>query len=237
MTLADSQFDFAETYWADLKKMLRAVRAACGLTQDNIAAALHIHRATYTNYESGKTYPDVPTLIALSAIFKLPPDSFLYPDEYKALKTAKKRVRHAPAVDPQKIGDLSEEEKKIIAAYRLQTNFPPKTYDKMSRTAETALGQFLIKKTYRGYPFLVSAIREAAAALPDRLTTSEICELVAANEGADPAAVHRELARMVTNIWNYAENPPIYSEMVGQKTAEKPLPVEFIYGMADYLSK
>ena len=99
------------------------------------------------------------------------------------------------------------------------------------------MGQFLIKKTYMGYPFLVSAIREALNALPDRLTTSEICELVAANEGADPAVVSRGLTRMVNSIWNYTRNWPVYSQIVGQEVATRPLPVEFIYGMADYLSK
>lgn len=222
-------------YKYNLQGMLRSVRMLCGFTQGDIAATLCVNRATYTNYEIGKICPDIMTLMKLGAIFQIPPESFLHPDEYANLETAQRRVRHMPAMDPQKLGDLSEEEKRMIAAHRLKTNFPART--NISKRAEKALGQFLIKKTYMGYPFLVSAIREALNALPDRLTTSEICELVAANEGADPAVVSRGLTRMVNSIWNYTRNWPVYNQIVGQEVATRPLPIEFIYGMADYLSK
>ena len=235
MTLAEINKKQEKAYKHDLQRMLRSIRMACGFTQDDIAATLCVNRATYTNYETGKICPNIITLIKLGVIFQIPLDSFLHPDKYKALPTTQQRIRHAPAVDPQKIGDLSEEEKKIIAAHRLKTNFPART--NISKRAEKALGQFLIKKTYMGYPFLVSAIREALNALPDRLTTSEICELVAANEGADPAVVSRGLTRIVNSIWNYTRNWPVYSQIVGQEVATRPLPIEFIYGMADYLSK
>ena len=237
MTLAEMNLSQETAYKHNLQRMLRSVRMLCGFTQGDIAATLCVNRATYTNYETGKICPDIMTLMKLGAIFQIPPESFLHPDEYANLETAQRRVRHMPAMDPQKLGDLSEEEKRMIAAHRLKTNFPAKTYDNISKRAEKALGQFLIKKTYMGYPFLVSAIREALNALPDRLTTSEICELVAANEGADPAVVSRGLTRMVNSIWNYTRNWPVYNQIVGQEVATRPLPIEFIYGMADYLSK
>ena len=88
-----------------------------------------------------------------------------------------------------------------------------------------------------GYPFLVSAIREAVIDLPERLTTLEICERVSANEKADPAVVDRELKRMVSNIWGFTENPPVYSRIVKHEIVKKPLPVEFIYALADYLNR
>ena len=142
-----------------------------------------------------------------------------------------------PVEDPQKLGDLSEEEKRMIATHRLKTNFLAKTHDKISSSIEGALKQFNIKKTYKGYPFLVSAIREAVIDLPERLTTPEICELVSANEKADPAVVDRELKRMVSNIWGFTENPPVYSRIVKHEVVEKPMPVEFIYALADYLTR
>ena len=237
MTLIRSRFKNTGTYLIELKKMLRAVRTTCGFSQDDIAAVLHIHRATYTNYEIGKTCPDVPTLVALSAIFQIPPESFLHPEEFTDLRTTRQRVRHMPTVDPQKVGDLSEEEKQMIAAHRLKTNFPAKAPDKISSSIEGALKQFNIKKTYKGYPFLVSAIREAVIALPERLTTPEICERVSANEKADPAVVDRELKRMFSNIWGFTENPPVYSRIVKHEIVKKPLPVEFIYALADYLTR
>ena len=235
MTLVELNLTQETAYRHDLQRMLRSVRMFCGFTQGDIAATLCVNRVTYTNYETGKICPDIMTLMKLGAIFQIPPESFLHPDEYANLETAQRRVRHMPAMDPQKLGDLSEEEKRMIAAHRLKTNFPART--NISKRAEKALGQFLIKKTYMGYPFLVSAIHEAVIALPERLTTPEICELVSANEKADPAVVDRELKRMVSNIWGFTENPPVYSGMIGQKTAAKPLPVEFIYSMAAYLSK
>ena len=235
MTLAEINLSQETAYKHNLQRMLRSVRMFCGFTQGDIAAMLCVNRATYTNYETGKICPDIMTLLKLGAIFQIPPESFLHPDEYTSLQTTQKRVRHMPVVDPQKVGDLSEEEKKIIAAHRLQTNFPVKSYDNISIRAEAALGQFIIKKTYMGYPFLVNAIREAVTALPDRLTTPELCELVAANEEADPAVVSRGLNRMVNSIWNSTRNLPVYNQIVGQEVATKPLPIEFIYAMANYL--
>ena len=81
----------------------------------------------------------------------------------------------------------------------------------------------------------MNAIREAVTALPDRLTTPELCELVAANEEADPAVVSRGLNRMVNSIWNSTRNLPVYSQIVGQEVATRPLPIEFIYAMTNYL--
>ncbi len=237
MTLAEINLTQETAYKHNLQRMLRSVRMFCGFTQGDIAAMLCVNRATYTNFETGKICPDIMTLLKLGAIFQIPPESFLHPDEYANLETARQRVRHMPTVDPQKLGDLSEEEKQMIAAHRLKTNFLAKTHDKISSSIEGALKQFNIKKTYKGYPFLVSAIREAVIDLPERLTTLEICERVSANEKADPAVVDRELKRMVSNIWGVTENPPVYSRIVKHEIVKKPLPVEFIYSMADYLSK
>ena len=235
MTLAEINLTQETAYKHNLQRMLRSVRMLCGFTQGDIAATLCVNRATYTNYETGKICPDIMTLMKLGAIFQIPPESFLHPDEYANLETAQRRVRHMPAMDPQKLGDLSEEEKRMIATHRLKTNFPVKGYDNISIRAEAALGQFIIKKTYMGYPFLVNAIREAVTALPDRLTTPELCELVAANEEADPAVVSRGLNRMVNSIWNSTRNLPVYSQIVGQEVVTRPLPIEFIYAMTNYL--
>lgn len=235
MTLDEINRKQEETYMHNLQRMLRSIRMACGFTQDDIAATLCINRTTYTNYETGKASPDFITLVKLGMIFQIPPESFLYPDEYTSLQTTQQRVRHMPVEDPQKLGDLSEEEKRMIATHRLKTNFPVKGYDNISIRAEAALGKFIIKKTYMGYPFLVNAIREAVTALPDRLTTPELCELVAANEEADPAVVSRGLTRMVNSIWNSTRNLPVYSQIVGQEVVTRPLPIEFIYAMTNYL--
>ena len=48
---------------------LRRLRIACGLTQQAVADALHVNRATYTYYETGKTTPSVERLGKIAEIF------------------------------------------------------------------------------------------------------------------------------------------------------------------------
>lgn len=226
-----------EIYLLALQNMLKAIRSACGLSQANIADALGINRATYTNYESGKSYPDLITVIELAKMFQIPPESFLYPEEYSDLDTARQRVKHTPMVNPEKIGDLSKEEKELIASYRLQAGEPTWAYDSLSREVDNALSQFAVKKNYMGYPILVSAICEALSFLPDSLTMTEMCEQVAAKEDTATKAVSRELTRIVNSIWYTSKNPPIYNRIVGFEVAGKPLPLDFIYAMAHYITR
>ena len=48
------------SYW------LKFYRHECGLTQQQVADRLKIERSTYTYYETGKTKPDIGTLIKIS---------------------------------------------------------------------------------------------------------------------------------------------------------------------------
>ena len=48
---------------------LRRMRLKCGLTQQAVADALHVNRATYSYYELGKTQPDFSQLGQLAKIF------------------------------------------------------------------------------------------------------------------------------------------------------------------------
>ena len=49
--------------------VLRRFRLKCGLTQQAVADALHVHRATYSYYESGKTLPDFQQLGRIAKVF------------------------------------------------------------------------------------------------------------------------------------------------------------------------
>ena len=60
-------------YRQDFSKMLRQARTARGLTQQEVAEALHMTRSTYTYYESGRTLPDILTMRTLSLLFAVPP--------------------------------------------------------------------------------------------------------------------------------------------------------------------
>jgi len=113
----------------DLEKMLKNLRLACGFTQYQVADVLNIDRSTYTYYESGKTSPDIATLRRIATLFSIPPEAFLFPEKYGEMDIKKLRVRSfkIPRIDPQRIGELTAEERELtaeerelIAAYRLE---------------------------------------------------------------------------------------------------------------------
>ncbi len=53
------------SYW------LKCYRHECGLTQQQVADRLKIERSTYTYYETGKTKPDINTLIKIAKVFNI----------------------------------------------------------------------------------------------------------------------------------------------------------------------
>lgn len=56
---------------------LRQLRRYAGMTQEEVAAGLNIHRTTYTKYETGKANPDHESLVALSRMFHVSVDYLL----------------------------------------------------------------------------------------------------------------------------------------------------------------
>ena len=112
----------AGEYWKNLHVMLRTVRLKCGYSDGDIAKMLGICRSAYTYYELGKAAPDVVTLVALAKIYGFQPEDFLHPEEFTDLKTARRRAPRKVAVDPKSIGELSPEERRLIAEYRLMKN-------------------------------------------------------------------------------------------------------------------
>lgn len=105
-------------YQKFLSGNLRDLRKACGYTQSTVAAALGIARPTYSYYESGRTNPDIETLTRLAKIFGVSFQQLVLPEEKPDVDSAGIRVKHHPAADPQTIGDLTEEEKVLIARRR-----------------------------------------------------------------------------------------------------------------------
>ena len=110
----------AGEYWENLRVMLRTVRLKCGYSDDDIAAMLGVSRSAYTYYESGKTKPDVVTLVALARIYGIPPECFLHPEEFTDLSTARQRASKKVTVNPKRVGELSSDERQLIAEYRLR---------------------------------------------------------------------------------------------------------------------
>lgn len=99
---------------------LRRLRICCGLTQQAMADALHINRATYTYYETGKTTPGVERLGKIAAILGVPALELAYllqiPFEIENLD--KKRAPKKVEKWPEQIGQLCSKEKTLVALYR-----------------------------------------------------------------------------------------------------------------------
>ncbi len=55
----------------ELGERIKTIRTYLGYSQKSIAKELKIDRATYINYEMGKTEPKIMTLIQLAEIFDL----------------------------------------------------------------------------------------------------------------------------------------------------------------------
>ncbi len=109
-----------------ISKILRKLRENSGLTQQQVAETLNIDRSTYAYYETGKTTPDINTIIKLAKIYNVSYTE-IFEDEDKSFYS---KVSDISIEDDnillkygrknnQQIYDLSKEEQKIIIAYRL----------------------------------------------------------------------------------------------------------------------
>ncbi|SFT09004.1 helix-turn-helix domain-containing protein [Paenibacillus sp. BC26] len=61
----------------NLGEKLKIRRKKAGYTQDEVAAKMNITRQTLSNWEVGKNYPDIDSIIKLSRIYELSLDEFL----------------------------------------------------------------------------------------------------------------------------------------------------------------
>ena len=127
----------------ELGMILRAYRANCGLTQLQVAEAMHLDRSTYAYYERGTTEPDLKGLKKLSAVFNVDPtlllpdeegrfslrvsdvvadeDDTAQTDEVQQEGEQEESVKELEPVVPvdEKIFELSKEEKSLVAFYRV----------------------------------------------------------------------------------------------------------------------
>ena len=53
----------------ELFEKLKAARAQAGLTQEQAAEALLVSRQTVSNWETGKTYPDIVSVVKMSDLY------------------------------------------------------------------------------------------------------------------------------------------------------------------------
>lgn len=62
----------------DIGKNIREIRQRKNLTQDQLAQKLFVTRQTISNYETGRSRPDIETLLALARELGCAPDHLLY---------------------------------------------------------------------------------------------------------------------------------------------------------------
>lgn len=104
-----------------LAERLRQARLKAGYSQQNIADALNMNRATYTYYETGKTSPDPVTLGKIARIFGAPIEFFFEDEDEEnspVILTDRERCPKKAFPDPERIGELAPDEKKLIALLR-----------------------------------------------------------------------------------------------------------------------
>ena len=63
---------------ANIAKNIRLLRTAQNMTQDQLAENLHVTRQTVSNYETGKSQPDIDTIVRLAEALQTDPNTLLY---------------------------------------------------------------------------------------------------------------------------------------------------------------
>lgn len=62
----------------DVGKNIRAIRASKGMTQDALAEALFVTRQTVSNYENGRSRPDIPMVIKIAEVLGTDANAVIY---------------------------------------------------------------------------------------------------------------------------------------------------------------
>lgn len=122
----------------NIGQQLRKLRKSLQYTQIQIANSLNIDRSTYSYYESGKTVPDLSTLILLSQIFNLNIHDFInfiisdspdflsfsmeqkkkpaFPNEKNPTKDETQLICYFRVLEPSRQAALLESAKKLAEA-------------------------------------------------------------------------------------------------------------------------
>ncbi|NCC87190.1 MAG: helix-turn-helix domain-containing protein [Clostridia bacterium] len=100
---------------------IRSLREMHGLSQQQVADTLQVHRSTYSYYELGTSQPSFSTLIKLAKIFQVEPNFLLdFKEEEDSVLHCEEPYYISKKKDaPKYVCDLSSDEQKIILAYRL----------------------------------------------------------------------------------------------------------------------
>ena len=87
----------------ELNTKLKEARSHAGLTQEEVAEAIQVSRQTISNWETGKFYPDILSVIKLSDLYAISLDELLKGD--------KKMIEHL-----EESTDVVSSKRRLIAA-------------------------------------------------------------------------------------------------------------------------
>ncbi len=124
-----------------ISKTLKKLRENNGYTQQQVANALNIERSTYTYYETGKTTPDINTIIKLAKIFNISYTEMLENEEKENRKSLKDSCDDLytcyDSKDFDYVYELSKKEKTLISLYRvLSTDVQNKILENLKKEVE-----------------------------------------------------------------------------------------------------
>ena len=68
-------------YTLSISEKLKQARLATGLSQEDVAEKVGVSRQTVSNWETGKSYPDIASVITLSDAYSVPLDSLMKGDD------------------------------------------------------------------------------------------------------------------------------------------------------------
>lgn len=63
---------------ANISKNIKQIRQKNNMTQEELASALFVTRQTISNYETGKSNPDIDTIIKIAELFKVDANTIIY---------------------------------------------------------------------------------------------------------------------------------------------------------------
>ena len=73
----------------ELGKRITEIRKQNNMTQEDLAEKFHVTRQTISNWENGKSYPDIETLVCISNEFNVSLDMMLKGDDDMVRKITK----------------------------------------------------------------------------------------------------------------------------------------------------
>lgn len=101
------------------RKRLRYLRVANGMTQQEVADILQIHRTTYAFYETGRSKPDVEMLAAFARAFDVSLDFIINGKEKEKVQLGDNPSRYEVSEYPEFLSQLTEEERNLVMTFRV----------------------------------------------------------------------------------------------------------------------